>query len=229
MLRVSGAARALEGLRARGVPAAVFLHIPKTAGTSVWALLEQCGGRKYETVRAIDWDFPQRGIVTFNHVHYAKLVATGRISREFDETAFKFTVVRNPFDRAVSLFSHYRRHGEIPRQMTFEMFLELLSVAELDPIGLHNHVGLSSANPQVRWLEDVTGGSVDCALFRFEALHELEEEVQRRFDVDAELPKLNRSSGRDRDFRHHYSSESRAMVEHVYAEDLEAFGYEFSP
>ena len=67
---------------------AIFVHIPKTAGTSLLAGLG--------APPAFDTHAPSR---TYRHVDPA-----------FYARAFKFTVVRNPWDRFASAF-HFMKHG----------------------------------------------------------------------------------------------------------------------
>jgi hypothetical protein len=127
-----------------------FIWIPKTAGTSVYKTL---GAVRRKALPRIKYRFANNGFYTFGHMDYAQLVAQGHVSKEYDKSAYKFAFVRNPYDRAVSLFFYLKKVGTISPDETFLSFCLKLDEKEFEPIGLYNVSGLSQCNPQVRWLE----------------------------------------------------------------------------
>ena len=134
--------------RARSQPDAVFIWIPKSAGTSVHAAI---GARKRKTLRSIRFGFCQRGIVTFSHIAYAQLLESRLVSESFNSRAFKFAIVRDPYDRAVSLYVYLRdKAGIVPVSWSFLDLMRHLVDKGISPIGLYNTFGLSQCNPQVR-------------------------------------------------------------------------------
>ena len=141
-------------------PDAVFVWIPKSAGTSVYNSLQKLGCPKLKTVNRIRRVFPQRGLVTFGHLDYNRLVTTGIVSKEFDRKAKKFTIVRDPYDRAISLYFYVMRRSKLFDNWhslpSFEDFLELIESGFYDKIGLFNVQGLSQANPQVAWTKNIS-------------------------------------------------------------------------
>ncbi|NNJ71462.1 MAG: sulfotransferase family 2 domain-containing protein, partial [Kiritimatiellales bacterium] len=86
-----------ECLRMEGRPNAVFIWIPKTAGTSIWQAMDV---PKLKSLHLAKHRFAGHGPVTFCHMDYARLVEKGYISQTFNDSAYKFTFVRNPYDRA---------------------------------------------------------------------------------------------------------------------------------
>src|SRR5690606_13707863 len=104
----------------------VFVWVPKTAGTSLWELLADNGGQKYTDPHEARWSFPGRGLVTFGHADLAALVAEGVVDAGFVAGAHRFAVVRDPFDRAISLYEYLRRIERLPAGLSFELFSCLL-------------------------------------------------------------------------------------------------------
>ena len=214
-------ARVAQWLAGIGRPDAVFIHIPKTAGSSVFDVLHGFGALKYRYGSEVSRSFPQRGMVSFAHMDYAGLVQGGLVSPRFDRAAFKFTFVRNPYDRAVSLYLYLRRLDLVPEETSFVEFLRELERDGCPRIGPYNYLGLSQCNPQVRWTEQVDMDFVG----RFESLEEDFAELLTRLGLDPR-PLPHRNPTTRRDDRTYLTEEARELVVRCYAEDFDAFGYE---
>lgn len=210
-----------ERMRARNRKNAVFIWIPKTAGTS---LHDALNAPKLKNLALVRDRFPGSGIVTFSHMDYAELVKEDFIPREFDETSYKFAIVRNPYDRAVSLFFYLKKNRTLPAGETFLSFCRRLSEEGCEPIGLYNVKGLSQCNPQVRWLENI---KLDF-MGRFESLEEDCNVVFRHLDLKSlPLPRLRASKRVG--YGQYYCPETKAIVEEFYKEDFDVLGYETIP
>jgi len=83
--------------------------------------------------------------VTFGHISYRALAEEGSVTEDFAKDAFRFSFVRNPYDRTVSLWAYLARFDLFPSDLPFDGFVELIS-GSIDPVGLHNTKGLSQCN-----------------------------------------------------------------------------------
>ena len=129
---------------------------------------------------------------------------------------WKFGVVRNPWDRMVSLYAFLREREHIQSHIGFRSWL----------LAKHKRRSRSRKKsvPQSRWLYDGGLQIVD-AIFRFERLDEILEALSahlRQPLVFDWYKKIDRG-----DYRDYYDGKTRAWVERVHAEDIERFGYEF--
>jgi len=185
----------------------IFIHIPKTAGVSVSHALFGGGGNTHAPLAAVQEVFRDG---------------------EFD-TYFKFTFVRNPWDRLVSAYE-YLRVGVSPEEYDWAMSQKVS--------------GFASFRTFVRWLGDTrasegmhflpqhqhvrTANSENGMDFvgRYETLERDVAHVARRLGVKARLPHLNRSPGR-RPYQEYFDAETRDIVGEVYRPDVELFGYDF--
>ena len=102
--------------RTRGVLDAVFLWIPKTAGTSLWKLLEARGGGLAVTRRWCSRSSPAGGSCR-SVTSAISTWCAGLVSADFDRRAYKFCVVRDPFDRTVSLYHYLQKQGLLTAEM----------------------------------------------------------------------------------------------------------------
>ncbi|MDA0321191.1 MAG: sulfotransferase family 2 domain-containing protein [Verrucomicrobia bacterium] len=198
---------------------AVFIWIPKNAGTSIFNMLN---APQFKTAYHAKYRFAQRGTVTFTHMDYAELVSQGHVSRRFDRSAFKFAFSRNPYARAVSLY-FYLRAAKCPGagQESFLAFCRELGERGCDPIGLFNVNGTSQCNPQVRWIEHTR-------LDFLGSVETLEADLKRLFE-ELKLPHtapLHLNQIERNDYSEYYCPESAEIVRAFYREDFEAFGYE---
>jgi hypothetical protein len=185
----------------------LFVHVPKAAGISVAQSLFGCkaGGH--------------RSLTRYR-------VALGS---SFVDRSFKFTVVRNPWDRLVSAYFFLKNGGMTPRDAYwsqrylagFDCFDDFVT-GWLTPARAQRQQHLV---PQCRYLAGRDGRiGVDC-VGRFENLAEDFGRIARRLGISAGLAELNRS--RHDDYRDYYSERSRRIVGEVYGEDVRALGYEF--
>lgn len=214
--------RALTG-RKRDV---LFLWVPKCAGMSVYRTLVRYGCIEER------WDRPflpfrNRGIATFGHVDVPGLIEKGVVSRRYFDRAFKFAFVRNPFDRLVSLFFYLKKiqREDVAQIGSFEEFCRHLDARGFPPVGLYNFRGLSQANPMSDWLLDREGKLLPDFLGRHETLREDFASVCRTIGIQEQIPHENKSEHRP--YRDHYTPATRAIVEKLYRQDLDRFGYSF--
>jgi hypothetical protein len=205
-------------LKSRRKPSAVFIWIPKTAGTSIWLALD---APKLKSLDLIKYRFANRGIVTFGHMDYSQLISKGLVTSSFDDSAFKLAFVRNPYDRAVSLYSYLKKKTKkIPADETFLNFCRRIETTGCSPIGLYNTHNLSQCNPQVRWVENISMDYIG----KVESIEKDFEAISSKLGLNkCHIPHANKS---DRlSYQDYYCRESKEIIQNFYKEDFLAFGY----
>lgn len=210
--------RAAHYVRNAGRPNAVFIWIPKNAGTSVVHALRRYGLVKTKEKERIKYQFSQRGLVTFGHMDYFALLEEGYISPEFDRTAYKFCFSRDPYDRAVSTYVYLRK--SLGFEESFLEFWRRVGEHGPDPIGTHHVLGTSHCNPQVRWIENIEMDFIG----RYE---NLAEDFNRLLE-ELGLPPHSmghRNRSKRKSSNEYYCPETKAIIEKLYAEDFEYFAY----
>lgn len=220
-----GLNRMLSAVKAARYPNAVFIWIPKAAGTSIWTALNRHHCPKLKDPYAVRHCFSGKGIITFCHQSYLSLKDEGLIDSNFDASAFKFTFVRNPFDRTVSMFTYLQKTGVLHDRMSFKTFCFMLNDRAFAPIGSYNDQQLSICNPQVEWIKNSDGSSLVDFVGRMENVAADFHIVCDKLGITCDLPHSNRSvHGR---YVEYYDDVSRSIIEDVYAEDLQHFDYRF--
>jgi len=200
-----------------------FIHIPKNGGSSIeHAILgidtlsrERDRSRKnilYGLVPMVDriryglWSVREWQHLTAEQI---KRVVGGRVWRD----AFKFTVVRNPWDRMVSWYCYLRRREPFPRWLR-----------TLDTTGTHVRMARLRMN-QVDWLLDRDGKLMVNEVLRYEAFDEQLRKLQQRLGMERPIPHIRRSDRKAT--AAYYDPESIDRVTAIYASDIRYFGYMF--
>lgn len=204
-------------------PNAVFLWIPRTGGTSFYNALATKGCPKLRRLEQIQYRFTQSGLITFSHVDYLALLSAGFVKPEFDQHSYKFAIVRNPYDRLVSLFHYFIKHRDLHSKTPFSLFCQFLKNGAIDQIGLFNVNGMSQCQPQVRWLKDGDGKIIADDIGKYETLADSFDMIMGKLGLQAELPHVN--STVHKPYLEYYTPELLKIVGDYYAEDLETFDY----
>ena len=203
----------IADLRGRGVYSGypdvhrcVFIHIPKAAGTSLTRTL---------------FDSPSR------HLHYTEYQRTN--PRKFQQY-FKFTFVRNPYDRLFSAYTFLKKGGlnELDRTWAQQ---HLSAYSDFDSF-VHGWVSPENIQtwthfkPQHFWICDASLNLKVDFVGRFEQMDADVAVVQARLGMPvARLPKIN-VTNRPRSAEEAYTAEMRAIVAQVYQTDFKLFAYD---
>lgn len=185
----------------------LFIWIPKTAGTSVFSALKETYEMKLylENFR----NFNNKGHVSFGHLSPLELLRTGVITQKYWQGAQKFAIVRNPYDRFVSLWKDMKRSSRILPETTLTRFAFACSQMDNRP-GLYNTRHYSQCAPQVSWL--LPGVDV----LKFEDMPNCLEEIGLQG-----IPHLNKGNGQAEEI----TDEAKQIIERLYRDDFAILDY----
>jgi hypothetical protein len=197
----------------------IFVHIPKTAGQSIEQVFLDRHGLRWEEREALvlraNKD-PQQGPERLAHLYAREYVACGHVSQPAFAAAFKFAVVRNPYDRIVSEY-FYRDPRNRPG---FPQFVDALSADTNDDLSdFTRHLA-----PQYKFILGHDGTSLVDTILRFESLEpEFRTVSLKLFGEDVKLPRRN-VAPRPADFGLIDQDMRRKIFRH-YERDFDLFGY----
>jgi hypothetical protein len=209
----------------------IFVHIPKTAGTSVESVLGMHGEKADIGLRPY---FNQQ--IDREHLYGQDLqhMTAGDLKQVLQHDGvfdryFKFSIVRNPWDRLVSVFAWTNQKWAKGLELTdteFEASVRQLHAmfitarAAKQPLRVGPHFW-----PQVHFLVDRDRRPLLDFIARHENLAADWERIREKIGIQAELPLRMRSHHRP--YQSYYSPATRAMVAEIYAEDIAALSYSF--
>lgn len=144
-------------------------------------------------------------------------------AQEVFDTFFKFSAVRNPWARAVSLF--FRREGvQLKDRMSFEDFLDkhLYASDTCRQPTLHKN--------QLDWLCDESGRCIMDYVYKVEnfelAIKEIEERTEGRLRLVNRAKNTNPKSP-SQNYRELYSNRTRKIIAERFQKDIDYFKYTF--
>jgi len=213
----------------------IFIHILKTAGTSITSLIEP----------VLSWNDLVIGGTPFGehiqpayrerfglHKHFTALEIKGVVGEAVWSSYFSFTFVRHPYSRMVSFYTWLEQSiGRAPSDAalwswpTTQAFLESRSFSDF----IRNEKFLRSmaARPQIEWLEDSEGRRIVDFVGRFENLEEgcrvIEERVGLRLES---IGHHNPSDGRRHLAEILSAEEDYAYLHDIQRRDFECLGYD---
>jgi len=194
-----------------------FAHVPKCGGTSIESYLVKNGMKLafYDPYYFKRPAQPKWSISSPQHIDgysLSRIVPSSFLD-------FGFGVVRNPVDRFLSAFDHYKRSGAIPADKNVDDFVML----ELQEISSHIGVLDNHFLPQVGFFL----GELNYKIFRIEnGFREIKNFIDRAFklqNTDTDIRALNRKP--ETISRSVLKSSSIKEIESVYKCDYETYNY----
>lgn len=196
----------------------LFVHIPKCGGQSIENAFLAALGLTWHNRAPLLLRPRVEGEVApprLAHLLATDYVKNCYLSPELFDTYFKFTVVRDPYDRIVSFYNYLK----ISEKRELNVFIQKDLHALLRP----QHDMYWFFRPQVDYFTHGQGERLVDAVYRLERLEEDWSEIVHRTGLpDAKLPRVNKSKstvGRVDAL----TQASRRVVRELYAQDFDAF------
>jgi len=186
-----------------------FIHVPKTGGSSITAVLAPLANPNADLTEKRGWQ-PRLHNIGWLHDTYEQ--SRKWIDAHPDYLTIAF--LRNPFDRLASFYAYLGQPGETLTEFAVRMKHNPESVRWLRP-------GLAAIS-----LIDFVG---DCKfLGRFETMQLSVDQLMDLLELPhVEVPHLNPKRQSSPHYSTIYIPEAKEAVARLWAEDLERFGYDF--
>lgn len=201
----------------------IFIHIYKCAGNSVRRMLgapsigsqeDRLGGEEIHGLHACISDVKK-------HFH-------SNNQKEFYDSAYKFSVVRNPFSWLVSLYRYIRNSKihEFHDVVSPKNFFQFLVWYTEEAMHLDKPYGANKYMKMHEFLYDNGNNEMDI-IVHTESINKEMRKVYRQIGLPFDtVPMVNVSRGK-KPWQDYYTIRCRNYVENKFGEDLNIFGYTF--
>ena len=207
----------------------IFIHIPKTGGTSMALALEDrakkddilIGDTPKATKRRRKYQSSDCKGRLWKHSTLADI--EGLVGADEIERYFTFTMVRNPWDRVVSYY-HWLRDQNFDHPAVKLAKGEACSGFLSHPLTWRT----LQETPARFYMTDARGNEVCDTYIRLEHVDQDAETLVEHLGFSLRLPRVNESSRR-KDYRSYYNDSDAEFLADICAEDIKRFGYHFDP
>lgn len=210
----------------------IFIHIFKTAGTSVSSqlayhsrVIDFLAYGSWPTVKLVNIFnvvMKRKGmeLLTGFKKHATALDIKNALPDSLFHSYFKFAFVRNPWDLCVSLYFYLRQNpklhdSKLANNLNFIDFIKVY--IEKKP------------QKQIDFIADENGHIIIDYIGKYERLQNDFNEIMNQIGLNAEpLPQKNISKSRpNHDYRGYYNDDTTELVGHYFHSDIEKFNYSF--
>lgn len=189
----------------------IFIHIPKTGGTSIREALK-----------------PYTDITIHGHFNLPGIIQRSKSSLTADsvESYLKFGFTRNPWSRFVSCYNYFKHYGNrvymdthngniVNRYKSFREFT-------LDFPNIHQELGDRHFLPQNTWTHELD------YIGKVENINEEFNKICKRCRIsNVAIPHRNKSQKDLDNYRDYYDNTTRNIIYDHYIEDITSLGYSY--
>ncbi len=188
----------------------VFIHIPKNGGTSIESALCR-------------WNLtPSNYVELMGSKYHSKHHTLRSIKKDLRDKYFTFAFVRNPWDRAVSLYSYYRGGGN--KKSDLRIVDKIPADFKTFVMSTWNIIPQSHRKEQFTYIKADDKINVDY-ICKFENMNEDWEYIAHKLKINEKLPHIRAS--KHLHYSTYYDDETREVISKRYANDIKRFKYKF--
>jgi len=192
----------------------LFIHIPKTGGTTIEQSIKKNTPQtlfSHYTNSLLDFPYNQKSL---QHQFYTTIYKfRDKLDVNFDNIKI-FSVVRNPYDRIISDLFWFKL---IKKDFTAGQVYNVIKNNYLYRDDLDNH-----NEPQYKFIVDENSELIkNIKIFRTETLNESNDELSKFVDLNINI----RKEGTNKDYSKYLNKDSISLINNFYKKDFELFNY----
>ncbi|WP_084212695.1 sulfotransferase family 2 domain-containing protein [Thalassobacter sp. 16PALIMAR09] len=187
----------------------IFIHIPKTGGSSIGRALKPHRDLKTVLIRRANKTLKSMRLSyrvnSINEGGHPSAIEHREVLGDEYFNYFSFSIVSNPFDWTLSYYNYFHRRNT-PEPLSFQEYLKVMP-----------------PKPQSEYILDARGNIMVSYVGRFETINEDFRAISRKMHLNAELPHVN--SIKNLNLNTGHNKETRKLVQEKYQLDFKIFNY----
>lgn len=192
-----------------------FIHIPKTGGSTILKMFGLDVALEQTLFSDIFFHFDEK----YEYIHSsAKMLK--KMAPDVYSSCFKFTIVRNPYDRLVSEYfwrkKYFRTHAFDSSDMSFDQFL----------IHVHDNMNLLMKMPHLEishFLSQKSFVDKNVKVFKYEMFDDCVDFLVKKYNLNKPVIRENQTEHEHYEF--YYTPKLKKLVQEMYLADFHEFGY----
>lgn len=219
----------------------LFVHIPKTGGQSVEEMILQGMGLRWadgEQFLICKNQDAALGPPQLTHLTAEEYLENGFLGWNEFKCYYKFTIIRNPWERIVSEYNFRYKYSYSFREFILQKFPDNIYDEYVTGKACKRHI-----IPQVEFIYDSYGNKLVDEVFDIKELKNCPQKISGKAGIPAKrLPHRNKTFNKRShlkslllaktrpkdDYRKYYDKILRERVRDYYISDVERFGYSFN-
>ncbi len=207
----------------------IFVHIPKTGGTSIEDIIWP--SKKDRTEKNLWMGYVRPYYNKYQTGGMQHLLATQirqEVGAKMFDQCFKFTIVRNPWDKVISQFMYIKKRQDV---------LDFIGMEKDDCLktylSLIQKCTYVQSECQYKFFLDENGEQLVDYIGRFENFTEEVKTILKKKKLDRTLFGLrerkipHKMKSQRKPYQDYFDDESAQMVQHIYSKDIELLNYQF--
>jgi hypothetical protein len=199
----------------------IFIHIPKCGGTSIEDIIWPEPRKESDLWMGLINKYENK-YQTGGLQHLLGTQIRKEVGDVIYDNYYKFSIVRNPWDKIVSQYTHTLRRSDIKEFLgmkkndSFKIYLERIQKRK--------HV---QWEPQYNFVHDENGELIVDFLGRFENFEKDALTALNHAGIEVTSIPHSMKSQKRRPYVEYFDSESKEIIEELYKQDINTFGYTF--
>ena len=206
-----------------------FIDIPRTSSSSIRLELGRKFGFPYGKKDLIDTEYRDNKLIDIFPSHMTAQEARYALGKSVWDRIFKFTIVRNPWERVYSLYAFRKKRGRTDETLSFRDYILSLYQHSIN----NNCSSLFKYPPHYYGSSDFILDSNGEIMVDYIAKYEDREHGLKSVASKIGFSELGglhtqRAASEAKHYSCFYDSETKEIVRNIYKKDVELFDYQFN-